>query len=296
MDELYIVVHSGLCNKLLPLMSLLRISELNKKNIVCYWTNECMSLKKIQNGYHFLDFFEELHNVKFIDEKEFNIIKDKLSKNKNIHKNLKENIYINDENSIYNENTLIYNKITHIISFLDDKVNHIFNPNPKDTIYIENHIDFITNLRKYLKHLKPLDDIQQKINYFINENNFNQNILGIHIRSVDGGFKYFNTENSIKYIEKIIHNSPEWKIFISTDNIEIETKIKNIFKEKIIYFNNPFGNNYSDKFNFNSYNGLKNSICDLFILSKCNKIIGTKSSSFSLMAFLLSNNDILEYW
>lgn len=289
MNELYIVVHSGLCNKLIPLISLLRISIIENKKLFCYWKNECMGLNKVENGYHFLDLFEEISNIEFICEKEIILFK----------KNKTE--FYDDKKckSIYNKNISLYDKITHPISFPNDNIDNVFKPMPTKTIdinYNPIHKKFILDFRKFLKQLKPLTDIQQKINYFINENNFNQNILGIHIRSIDGGFKYFKKENSIKYIDKFIHTNPNWKVFVSTDNIIIENKIKNKFKDKILHFDNPFGKTYDEKFIFNSHNGLKNSICDLFILSKCNKIIGTKSSSFSLMAFLLSNNNILEYW
>ena len=46
----------------------------------------------------------------------------------------------------------------------------------------------------------------------------------------------------------------------------------------------------------NNSNGLKNTVCELFILSKFKTFFGTPGSSFSLMVWLLSDNKNLEFW
>ena len=58
---------------------------------------------------------------------------------------------------------------------------------------------------------------------------------------------------------------------------------------------NPFGDNDSQKV-CNNKNSVMNSICEMYILSKCDKIYGTRSSSFTFTAWLLSNNHKLEFW
>ena len=91
-----------------------------------------------------------------------------------------------------------------------------------------------------------------------------------------------------------MEKNTEHKIYIATDDLKIEKKLKDNFNEKIITMTDYFGN-YEDKVK-NNDNGLKNSVIEMSILSKCNIFIGTKGSSFSFMVWLMSNNDYLEFW
>ena len=93
-----------------------------------------------------------------------------------------------------------------------------------------------------------------------------------------------------------MNDNPDWKIYLASGNANSEKKIiKLIGSNKIFTFDKPFGNKYEDKFDRSTY-GVINGVCDLFILSKCDKFIGTPGSSFSYMTWLLRNDDYLDFW
>ena len=72
--------------------------------------------------------------------------------------------------------------------------------------------------------------------------------------------------------------------FLSTDNLETQTKFKKLFNNRIIFFDSI---KESDNLRKTS---LENAIIDLFLLSKCKQIIGSNGSSYSKFAILLNNN------
>ena len=64
----YICVHSGLNNKLIPLLSLLRIAKKENRKILCYWDNDAYLSKSL---FKFNDLFENIKEIKFISKNEF---------------------------------------------------------------------------------------------------------------------------------------------------------------------------------------------------------------------------------
>ena len=280
----FIYVHSGLNNKLIPLLSLLRIAKKENKNIKCYWGNQAYLSNSL---FHFNDLFENVKEIQFISSKEFN--QEFNNKNNIIYNKLgsdrdrKEIIYnTNSKNSVFY-------KIVHIISYKNDNVIGRYVPYPRENIY---KISFIDELRNVIKNLKPKKNILSKINLDLFENN---KILGLHIRTTDGGFKDIPKNNIFDYITNFLRNNPLYKIYISCDNFELEQKVIEKFPNKIYYLKNPFGNKYGDKFNRSTF-GTKNAVCEMFSLSKCTKFAGTPGSSFSFMVWLLRKDDSLNFW
>jgi len=279
----YIHVYSGLNNKLIPLLSLLRISKKENKTIKCLWGNDIYVSNPL---FKFNDLFEDIEGIEFINNTEFV---------ENF--NNKNNIIYNKHGSDRDRNEIIYNtnsknsvfyKIVHIISYKNDNVVGKFVPYPKEKI---NKNILIDELREMVKYLKPKKDILNKIDL----NLFKKKILGIHLRTTDGGFVDIPKNNIFKYIENFLKNNPDYLIYISCDNMILENKIIQKFTNKICYFSSPFGNTYEDKFNRNSF-GVKNAICEMFSLSKCTKFVGTPGSSFSFMVWLLRNDNSLDFW
>lgn len=282
MAYLYIHVHSGLCNKLIPLLSLLRIAKKESFKIKCYWSNKCMGLKILEKNFHFLDFFKSIKEIEFISKEEFK----KISKNC-FNKISNHNTITYQQTSIFEHNkTFIFDSITHCISYKNDNIYNLFIPYPCKNI-TENK--YVKELRGIIHNLNPIDSIKQNIleHTKLFEGKY---MVGIHIRSIDGGFIKMNKNKIYEIIDDIINNTNQY-IFLSCDSNKIEKMLLNKYK-KILTLNNLFGN----KFDFNSHQGIKNSICDLFLLSKCNKIIGTPHSSFSFMAWLLSDLNNMYYW
>jgi hypothetical protein len=162
---------------------------------------------------------------------------------------------------------------------------------PTTTVKLNN---FTRELKHYIEYLQPKQIIKDKINKFFDKINFK--LLGLHIRSQDGGFiEIYNEKKLINFIDNFIINNRDWKIYLSTDNKDIEDLLINKYPEVIIKLDDPFGKDYSTKFK-TDYDGLMNSIYEMYVLSKCDKLIGSASSSFSLCSYLLSGNDTLEFW
>jgi hypothetical protein len=290
----YIHVHSGLSNKLIPLLSLLRIGRIEKKNIECYWGAGGYS----NHNYQFLDLFKEIKNVKFINELKFK--KKFKSNNYKIYnitgsdKNKKEAIYNSS-----NESAIFY-KIVHLISYKNDNIKNKYIPYPREKIFQNN---LIKELRLIIKELKPIDKILEKVQN-VTKLFENKKVVGLHCRCSEVAYNdkikisknpwdKINFSQIYNLIEKYINMN--YKIYLSCDNSENETILLNKYKNNIIIFNNPFGNTYKDKFNRLSF-GQINAVCELFILSKCTVFFGTPSSSFSFMVWLLRNDNELNFW
>ena len=80
--DLIIRVYSGLNNKLLPLISLLRIARKEKKNVKCLWGPDAYINK---NMYEFIELFKPINDITFINEGEY------------------VESYFNKDNKIYNK-------------------------------------------------------------------------------------------------------------------------------------------------------------------------------------------------
>lgn len=280
-------VYSGLNNKLVPLLSLLRISQKENRKLKCLWGNDTYLNKTL---FTFNDLFENIDNVEFITMQEyFNLFNNKSNKIYNrlaSDRDRNEIIYRNDRNEI-----VIFHKVVHLVSYQSDNAVGNYVPYPRD---IKTVTPLISELRETAKLLKPVEKIQNKINYVIEDFKKN-NVIGLHIRTTDGGFTDIPSKDVFKFINKLIQEKSDSKIYISCDSLVLENEIKKIFPNNVLYFSNPFGNNYSDKFNRSSW-GTMNVTCEMFILSKCNKFYGTPGSSLSFMVWLLRNDKFLEFW
>lgn len=308
MDYDCIHVYSGLNNKLVPLLSLLRICKKKNKQILCHWETNGVIDRINKEGNHFLSLFENINEIKFIDINSINNLKnnsDLIIVNKNgsdrDRNSIQYNLHYKPDSKLY------FNHVVHAIHFSNDDVIHKYVPYPRVKVKKNKFID---ELREMYKLLVPKEDILLKVNNMTQ--NFT-NVLGLHIRTTDttkrisgeqlkdnlcgvrtGGFTKIDYTNVFNYISNFLIDNPEWKVYISCDCIEIEREIIKKFGEKILYFDYSFGDTYNDKFDI--YNGLKNSISEMYILSKCTKFLGTPGSSFSFSVWLLRTDEYLDFW
>ena len=282
-----IYLHSGLNNKLVPLLSLLRIAKKENRKIKCFWGEDAYLNTSL---FSFKNLFNNIDNIEFISLNEymnnFNNKNNKIYNKDGSDRNRNEIIYKEDNNNI-----IIFNKIVHLISYKDDNVIGNYVPYPRDYKEVT---QFIFELRDMVKYLKPVEQIQSKINSNIDK--FKNNIvIGIHIRTSDGGFTDIPSNDVFGFIHNLLNKDKYTKIYISCDNLLLENNIIKQFPNNILYFSNPFGNNYSDKFNRKSW-GTMNAVCEMYILSRCDHFYGTPGSSLSFMVWLLRNDNFLEFW
>jgi len=280
-------VHSGLNNKLVPLLSLLRIARKENRELKCLWGNDAYINRTL---FSFNDLFENLDRVKFITIEEyidlFNNQNNKIYNKSGSDRDRNEIIYRNDTNEI-----VIFHKVVHLISYKDDNVVGNYVPYPRE---IKEQTSIISELREIAKLLKPVEKINNKINSIIEKFKDN-NVIGLHIRTTDGGFTDIPSKDVFGFINNLLEENKNSKIYISCDTLALENEIKKTFSDNILYYSNPFGDNYSEKFNRSSW-GTINAVCEMFILSKCDKFYGTPGSSLSFMVWLLRNDNLLEFW
>ena len=274
MSQIKINVWSGLCNQLLPLVSCIYLAEKFNKNII--YNAKPLWICDYETNYYIYEFLI-LPNMC----KKNNIL---LTGNSNNYI-IKNDNYINTTN-LNNNDLFIEN--CYWLFCLDNEINN-FKPQPCTNI-IKN--TYLLEIQKVLHNIKLIDILNEKI--LETTKLFNNNTVGLHFRGADGGF--ISNKNNIDKLEEFILSQDENKIiYFCCDCYEIEIKIKKKFKDRIITMINPFGDNDSQKV-CNNKNSVMNSICEMYILSKCDKIYGTQSSSFTFTAWLLSNNNKLEFW
>ena len=285
-------VHSGLNNKLVPLLGLLRIAKKENRKVKCLWGNDAYINRVL---FTFNDLFESIDNLELITIEEymnlFNNQNNKIYNKSGSDRDRSGVIYTNNDKN----EMVLFHKVVHLISYQDDNAvgNALGNyvPYPREIKEIK---PIISELREIAKLLKPVEKIQTRINSTI-ENFKDNNVIGLHIRTTDGGFTDIPSKDVFGFIKNMIHENHGSKIYISCDTLALENEIKKTFPNNILYFTNPFGDTYSEKYNRSSW-GTMNALCEMFILSKCDKFYGTPGSSLSFMVWLLRNDKLLDFW
>jgi hypothetical protein len=270
---------SGLCNQLLPLISCIYFGKVYNKNV--FFNVKPLWVCEINTCNYFLaDFFK----LPFCNESK-ELLKNETSDICIITN--REN-YVNEiqKKHLLENNNIFIQDVVHLIGTEQDNTS-LYNPHPTKNL---KKTEYLLEISNTLKEIEPIDCIKSKI--LETTSLFNDDIVGIHFRCRDGGFMSNNKYELKKFIDTLPSNK---KIYLSSDHEESEIYIKEIFKERILTLQNPFGDNINSKTN-NSKEAIMNGICEMYILSKCQTLYGTKSSSFTFTAWLLSNIETLMFW
>lgn len=149
-------------------------------------------------------------------------------------------------------------------------------------VIIETDIDFFMPEYK-ASDFKLVNNLKKVVDEFIFQNKINETI-GMHIRRTDNKVAIENSPIFLFYneIENELINNNDLRFFVASDDDTEILKLKQKFPNKIITF-------ASNK-QRNNYEGIKQAVIELFILSSSKKIYGTYWSSFSEMAIQLNNN------
>ena len=285
MSYLTVVLYNGLCNRLLPLVSALRLAKKSNRVVNVIWgytpVRSCMTYY----GGHctFQDLFIEPENLIF----EKHDIQYSKTYDYYYWLNLDHFVDIKLDGSIY-VNYALYT----LISEEDDT--DVFK-NFKQTLKKTGELIFDRvgeELSMEIKALRPIPELQNEI----------PNMIGLHLRTSDGDFTKINWKSIIK---KLILSCKKWcsqdqkrGVFLATDNSEVFIEFASSLSSKLIIYNPPSvlgGNVSSNKFNNDKYNVLV-AVVELFLLGKCNeKIIGTCESTFSAVGMLLAENTVKKY-
>jgi hypothetical protein len=290
---LTVVVHNGLANRLLPLISCYRLArKTNRKlNIVFNGTpvRSCIRYDGIECKYY--DLFKPRDDI-IVDMNQQDIHYDRVF-NFEYWLNKDMIIDISGDCNIYTN----YGLYT-IISQDDDQTSIC--KNLKFVIMKSGEVvfdDIAIELGDILRNdIKPVDELQLEINKY--QSRFKKHMVGLHIRSTDGGFTSIQWNAMVQdLIQKCLvwcKASPDNGIFLATDNSKyyIDFAMK-LTTDQFIFYNPPeilcqTKSTNVDKFNNDKFNVLCATI-EMHLLGHCHHlIIGTSSSTFSVCGMLLA--------
>jgi hypothetical protein len=146
-------------------------------------------------------------------------------------------------------------------------------------------------LYPYLKQIKPIKPIQEKIDLFLSKHDFT-NTIGIHIRKGDKLVGNRFDRKIGKTIKLILDKKPEYSIFLATDGYKSEKAYIKNFGNKILYYPKQF---YADPWNTAKNRHLKalyEAVVDMWLLSHTKSII-TTLGTFGACAANLGNRKIV---
>lgn len=276
---IYITLHNGLGNRLLPLVSAIRFSRMTNRVVRCYWTsNPGRSYFEYEGDCTFLDLFQPVDKLEFFSETKFmEHINGNAFNFYDFYFANKPN-YLVDINS--KDDIFIYNSFCSMYTKEDGShdMRTLGTQEP-----CQSFTSFISSYKQFFKELKPIEELQNTINCI--QSSFTDKMIGIHIRRSDGGFAYKNwKESDPLLVDKVnMWISQGYTIFLACDDPRYET----LFGGKNIIINKQSGKYNNDKIN------TMNAVVDMYLLSYCPTIIGTYDSTFSMVSYFLSENSVL---
>jgi hypothetical protein len=246
MSYILIRLRGGISNKIRTLLGYLYISEkLNLKLYVNWYVDD-----SCENS--FQEFFMLINDVIMINNSEYNSLKNGAA------------IHFDGEWFIIN----IMKKVTPNIT-REEAENELVRLYKK--IVLKNNIN---------------DEIQELV-----KNHNIQNCIGIHIRRTDHSILWTHpifknkrirgqtsNEEFFTFINSELLINPDIKIYMATDDYETQNIFLNKYKNNIIIYNKLSNNNDFRK------TSIYGAIVDVYLLSHCNKIMGSYLSSFSVLA------------
>lgn len=159
-----------------------------------------------------------------------------------------------------------------------------------------------------ISKLRLTDKIEDFINKFTIDNQLHKNGIGIHIRATDRK-QNDAIEKVMSKIDEICHKEKKLNVFLATDNIDIEKQLREILSSRDINLithtkftpkvNQGDGgiHHWAQKNNKYEYAEiiLRESIFDIWTLSKCKYLLFMGNSSFSKIAVALHSRNCINW-
>lgn len=161
--------------------------------------------------------------------------------------------------------------------------------NNKNNIYITSYNLFtpIPPIKfKVAQYFRPTNEIKGIIDDII-QNHFSTNAVGVHIRRTDNISAINNSpiENFIQIMDTEISTNPNTIFYLATDSQLTKKELVKRYGKRIV--------SLAGVLNRNSIEGMKNAVIDLYCLGNTKKIIGSHSSTYSIMASKLYQNQLI---
>ena len=294
--DLIAVLYSGLCNRMFVLLSAMRVAERAGHRITAFWPERTgrYGLKFVgPQESKWEDFFRPLPNVSLI------------SMTGSIH--FQDPIAL-DQERLFPENLPTVNGQK---AMTQEMAQFVFGPKRVDETQDRIIVQKMTKpfgmtgdpMEKYVNYIEPIGThskdaylsdlsrlaktlVPQPINLIEEQAKAFQSfpaVWGIQIRGTD--LKQKTNVNRRQKIIEIIQSAPaEVGFFVASD--EPISWLTAQFPQRILSFEHPHKTE-------NSNRGSQLGLVDLYLLARCQRLFGTGGSSFSMMAWLLS--DLSEY-
>ncbi len=113
------------------------------------------------------------------------------------------------------------------------------------------------------------------------------NCIGVHIRRTDHSWaiKYSPIEMFVTAMNKEIEKDGSVCFYLASDDMETKTYLKNIFGERVITdFKETSRSDVA---------GMQDAVIQLWLLGSCRKVLGSYNSSFSYVASLRNNCELV---
>jgi hypothetical protein len=155
------------------------------------------------------------------------------------------------------------------------------------SVFIRTVHQFYTNSDSF-KIFRPVDELMDVINQY--SKSFTPNTIGIHIRRTDNNLsiKYSPLEGFIDLMNMEISRYRDTLFYLATDSSDDETRLKNIFGDRII--------THTKILERNTEKGIQDALIDLYCLSKTSKILGSYYSSFSEVAAQINKIQLIQVY
>ncbi len=279
MKKLIIYTSGGLCNRLRPISSSMRLAEMLERELWIFWEPD------FRCPINYNELFDNKHNFIYSND----MLK------------LEDTSICVSEWDIKQEEVVFGRSI---FRYLINKKSNNICPDGCDTVtkdiesenlilfsgYFFRQVEMIEN-EKYLKALRPKIDIQNRIDVISKTLNLNKDVIGMHVRGSDinVGVEEYDFQFK-KYKESE-------RVFICSDDKKYEDFFIRKYGNKIIRFDKKY---YSYRVNADNksyidnttmeHDGMKESLIDLYLLSKTDIKVYFKNSSFAQIALLLGKD------
>lgn len=171
----------------------------------------------------------------------------------------------------------------------------------------------LTDIRKIIHgKIKIKQEIINKTDDYLVKNGIinPDKMCAVHVRLTDMAHYHKNDYGLITfdtYVNEMKKIDTNVNFFVASDNIESIQKLEKLFPNRIFYLKNINRTKFENEINppakyalgkpiqqlgihrLKEKDDIINDFIDLFILSKCNKLIGMKYSTYRIAALLLSN-------
>lgn len=169
-----------------------------------------------------------------------------------------------------------------IYPFIDEKIRNAKN------IYVKSWAVFAPvyeDQQITLDFLKPSEKVCQRGQELFDR--IDANTIGVHIRRTDHeeAIAGSPTEVFINKMREEMEKDPQCRFFVATDDQKVEEELSSLFQQKVFFKNGKsWGRKHTE--------GMLDGCVDLWALSKCKKILGSKGSTFGMIAAKLGSNQL----